>query len=143
MHGNTVFNYHFTNAGNALLDPELSGSDMLRDEIVRPHEFVFIYQANDTNAANWNSLTEMIRERLPVYGLEIALLDNCQDQSQKRIAVVHQHAYLIVQAMAYEGVVGEFDFQHILEFGFAPVLNRHMDVLRVVKALEYVMKTGY
>ncbi|MFZ6748367.1 hypothetical protein [Undibacterium sp. Ren11W] len=143
MHGNTVFSYHFTNAGNALFDTALIGGDAPQGEIVRPHEFVFVYQAQDTNEANWNSLTEMIRDRLLVYSLEIALLDNHQDQSQKRIAVVHKHGYLIVQSMAYEGAVGEFNFQHILEFGFAPVLTRHIDLLRTLKALEFVMKTGY
>lgn len=143
MQANTVFNYHFTSAGNALIDPELLGSDGMRDELVHPHEFVFVYECEDANCPQWDGLTQMIRDRLLGYGLEIALLDNHGEQGNRRIAVVHRNAYLIVQAIAYEGVVGEFHLQHILEFGFAPVLVRHIDLLRTINAVEYVMKTGY
>jgi hypothetical protein len=143
MKTNSVFTYHFTNAGNALVDPMLNGCNVLRDDIVRPHEFVFIYQEQDVDDSKWASLTEMIRDRLFVYDLEIAILDNQQDQDQKRIAVVHKDAYRIVQSMAYEGIVGEFNLQHIFEFGFAPVLLHHIDLLRALNVLEYVMKTGY
>jgi hypothetical protein len=143
MPANTVFNYHFTSAGNVLIDTEFPEGDIMCDELVHPHEFVFVYECEDVNSPQWEGLTQMIRDRLLAYGLEIALLDNHAEHGKQRIAVVHRSAYLIVQAIAYEGVVGEFHLQHILEFGFAPVLVRHIDLLRAIKAVEYVMKTGY
>jgi hypothetical protein len=143
MKTNSVFSYHFTNTGNALIDPGLNGRDMRRDEIVHPHEFVFIYQAQDVDDSKWISLTEMIRDRLFIYQLEIVILDNQQEQRQKRIAIVHKDGYQIVQSMVYEGIVGDFDLKHISEFGFAPLLLRHIDLLRALNVLESVMRTGY
>nr|WP_315477074.1 hypothetical protein [uncultured Undibacterium sp.] len=143
MKTHSIFSYHFTNAGNALVDPALNGRDVPRDEIVHPHEFVFIYQEQDVDDSKWVSLTEMIRDRLFRYKLEIVILDNQKKLGQKRIAVVHKDGYQIVQSMLYEGIVGDFNLQHIFEFGFAPILLHHIDLLTALNVLESVMRTDY
>lgn len=141
MQVNSVLN--FTYAGNTIVRSVFGPNDVAQEDVIHPHEFVFVYQEQDAQDSRWQHLTQSVRERLCHYGLEIAVLDNFQEPRQSSIAVVHKDAYLIVQSMAYEGVVGEFNLQHILEFGFAPVLTRQIDLLRTLNGLEYVMKTGY
>ncbi|MCX7219778.1 hypothetical protein [Undibacterium sp.] len=141
MQVNKVLN--FTYAGNSIVKPVCGINAVPQEGVIHPHEFVFVYQEQDAQERRWQHLTQRLRERLCHYGLEMAVLDNHQEPRQSGIAVVHKDAYLIVQSMAYEGVVGEFNLQHILEFGFAPVLTRQIDLLRTLNGLEYVMKTGY
>ena len=133
MQVNTILNYHFTAVGTALVNSVSKPCDTLRDGVIRPHEFVFIYQEKDVDYAKWTDLVETIRNRLLVCGNEFAVLYLQQNQEQKKIAVVHKDAHRIVQSLAYEGVVCEFNLQHIFEFGFAPVLLHYIDLLNTLK----------
>ena len=62
---------------------------------------------------------------------------------QKRgshVAVAHEHAYGIVQALIERGIVGDFRTPNLMRFAFAPLYQRHADIDKCVAALEEVME---
>ena len=59
-----------------------------------------------------------------------------------QVSLRHPQGYAIVQALAAEGVIGDFRAPDLMRFGFAPAYLRFIDVYDAAAALDRVMHTG-
>jgi len=82
---------------------------------------------------------DCLRELVP--GADVATpMDEARRGSQ--IAVRHEHAYGVVQALIARGVVGDFREPDIVRLGFAPLYLSHTDALRAAEHLAEVLAHG-
>ncbi len=73
-------------------------------------------------------------------GLELTLASPRRaDQRGSHIALRHEHAYAVMQALISRGVVGDFRAPDLMRFGFAPLYNRHADIWHAVETLRQVL----
>lgn len=63
------------------------------------------------------------------------------DDRGSQVAIAHEHAYPVVQALIDRGIIGDFRAPDIMRFGFAPLYLRHRDVADAVGALQDVLAT--
>jgi kynureninase len=96
----------------------------------------------DVRAAS-RSLTgffvEAVRELLPDVEV-VSPLDAEQRGSQ--VALRHEQAYAVVQALIARGVVGDFREPDVVRLGFAPLYVGHADALAAAHALREVLAAG-
>ncbi len=59
-----------------------------------------------------------------------------------QVSVACAHAYPVVQALAAQGVIGDFREPDIMRFGFAPAYLRHADAWDAAEALTSCLDTG-
>jgi kynureninase len=81
---------------------------------------------------------KLVEERLPDVFTMVTPRDYASRGSQ--IALGHDHAYAIIQAMIARGVIGDFRDPNICRFGFAPLYVRYVDVYDAVQHLVDVME---
>ncbi|MEO7744674.1 MAG: kynureninase [Actinomycetota bacterium] len=97
---------------------------------------------SDVRAAS-TSLTgffiDCVRELLPDIEV-VSPLDGSQRGSQ--VALRHEQAYAVVQALIARGVVGDFREPNIVRLGFAPLYLSHSDALTAAEALRDVLADG-
>jgi len=80
----------------------------------------------------------LVEERLPNVFALATPRDHASRGSQ--VALAHDHAYGIVQALIGRGVIGDFRDPNICRFGFAPLYVRYVDVFDAVEHLVAVMR---
>ena len=59
-----------------------------------------------------------------------------------QVSFTHAQGYAIMQAVIARGVIGDFRAPNILRFGFAPLYNSYVDVVRSVEILREVIESG-
>ena len=58
-----------------------------------------------------------------------------------QVALHHDHAWPVMQALIARGVIGDFRAPSTLRFGFTPLYLRYADVLRAVDVLEDILRS--
>lgn len=87
------------------------------------------------------SLTRFLRECIAAV-LPDATFASPQDDATRgsQVAVRHEHAYGIVQALAARGVVGDFRTPDIVRLGVAAPYLTHADLVSAARALQAVLR---
>lgn len=57
------------------------------------------------------------------------------------LALRHEQAYAVMQALIARGIVGDFRAPDLMRFGFAPLYNRYAEIWKAVEVLRDVLET--
>jgi len=64
------------------------------------------------------------------------------DGRGSQVAIAHEPAYAVMQALIARGIIGDFRAPDIMRFGFAPLYLSFSDVAHAVDALRDVLTSG-
>jgi kynureninase len=62
-------------------------------------------------------------------------------QRGSHVVFAHPDSYAVMQALIARGVVGDFRAPDLMRFGFAPLYNRFVDVVRAAEILAQILAT--
>ena len=57
------------------------------------------------------------------------------------VVFAHPHGYAVMQALINRGVIGDFRAPDLMRFGFAPLYNSHVDMVRAAGVLAEILDT--
>ncbi len=110
------------------------------DGAIDVFERVTMDQVRSKSLALTDLFIELVEERLPGVFEVITPREHARRGSQ--VALRHDAAYGVVQALAEAGVVGDFRAPDIARFGFTPLYLRFVDVYDGVDRLAGIMESG-
>jgi kynureninase len=58
------------------------------------------------------------------------------------VVFAHPHGYALMQALISHGVIGDFRAPDLMRFGFAPLYNGFVDVVRAAAVLGDILDSG-
>jgi kynureninase len=94
-------------------------------------------------AAKSRSLSQLFIEEVEARcGGEVRLASP-RDPMQRGSHVVfaHPEGYAVMQALIARGVIGDFRAPDLMRFGFAPLYNSHVEMVRAAEILEEILAT--
>ena len=62
-------------------------------------------------------------------------------QRGSHVVFAQTEAYAIMQALIARGIIGDFRAPDLMRFGFAPLYNTHVEVVRAAEALADVLSS--
>lgn len=104
---------------------------------IAPHEYVLVYCPQEPYALSRHALAQRLHDWFPEGEFDIAFPE--QGSGAPAFAVLHEDGHLMLQALMLSGVQVDFDLTHMAQFGFAPVLTRQLDVLRMLRQLSQML----
>jgi kynureninase len=92
-------------------------------------------------AAKSRSLSQLFIDAVEKRSGHELQLASPRDPSQRASHVVfaHPEGYAIVQALAAQGVIGDFRAPDLMRFGFAPLYNSHAEMVRAAEILADIL----
>ncbi|MDQ8701156.1 kynureninase [Streptomyces sp. LHD-70] len=83
---------------------------------------------------------DLVDQECAGFGLEVA---SPRDPGARgsQVALRHEHAYPVMQALIDRGVIGDFRAPDLMRFGFTPLYVRFVDVWDAVEVLRQVLST--
>jgi kynureninase len=94
-------------------------------------------------AAKSRSLSQLFVEEVEARCGDEVTLASPRDPANRGSHVVFAHAdgYAVMQALIAQGVIGDFRAPDLMRFGFAPLYNRHSEVVRAAGILADILAT--
>jgi kynureninase len=62
-------------------------------------------------------------------------------QRGSHVVFAHPEGYAVMQALIARGVIGDFRAPDLMRFGFAPLYNSHVEMVRAAEILEEILAT--
>jgi kynureninase len=97
-------------------------------------EGVSMAQLRQKSVSLTSLFIELAQEHLVSKGFTIRSPLSAEDRGS-HVALGFADGKPLVDAMAAEGIVADFRPPDLMRFGFAPLYNRHTDVVRLIKRL--------
>ena len=94
-------------------------------------------------AAKSRSLSQLFIDEVEARCGEEVRLASPRDPHQRGSHVVfaHSQGYAVMQALIARGVVGDFRAPDLMRFGFAPLYNSHVEIVRAAEILADILAT--
>nr|MDQ3312804.1 kynureninase [Actinomycetota bacterium] len=103
------------------------------------YEDVALDDVRAKSVALTEAFIELADERLAAHGFIVASPRRSAERGS-HVALGHDHAYPITQALIARGVIGDFREPNLIRLGFAPLYVRHVDVWDAVEIFVDVME---
>jgi kynureninase len=98
-------------------------------------------QVRQKSKALTTLFADLVMEKCSADGLGLVSPDDA-NQRGSQIALTHENAYEIMQALIARGVIGDVRQPNILRFGFAPLYTSFDDVRNAAQILADILQTG-
>jgi kynureninase len=94
-------------------------------------------------AAKSRSLSQLFVTEVEARCSSELRLASPRDPAQRGSHVVfaHPEGYAVMQALIDRGVIGDFRAPDLMRFGFAPLYNTHIDMVRAAEILASILDT--
>ncbi|HEX8838852.1 MAG TPA: aminotransferase class V-fold PLP-dependent enzyme, partial [Sphingomicrobium sp.] len=94
-------------------------------------------------AAKSRSLSQLFVEEVEACcGSEVRLASPRDPHARgSHVVFAHRQGYAVMQALIARGVVGDFRAPDLMRFGFAPLYNTHVEVVRAAEILADILAT--
>ncbi|HVI05583.1 MAG TPA: kynureninase, partial [Sphingomicrobium sp.] len=95
-------------------------------------------------AAKSRSLSQLFVEEVERRCGDAVSLQSPRDPAQRgsHIVLAHRQGYEVMQALIARGVIGDFRTPDLMRFGFAPLYNSYVEIVRAAEILAEVLTTG-
>ena len=81
---------------------------------------------------------KLIDTRCGGLGITVASPRNSERRGS-HVALMHEHAYAVMQSLILRNVIGDFRAPNLMRFGFAPLYQTHADVWTAVEILREIL----